>query len=149
MFKVGQKVWCLIYGQGEVLEVEGGRFEDSYPVLAKFQNNDDLRITYTTDGKFHDQGNITLFPHPVEVIKSVTKPSIDWDHVSSEYNYLAQDSNGKGYLCGKNPHCMAYAWSMESPYIRANTFTSYVAGTCDWKDSLVERPSLQKEPKAC
>ena len=139
MFKKGQKVWCLIYGQGVVAEVDGENACGRYGIIVKF--NDDLSIDYTSDGKYYVEGNITLFPHPVEVIKSVTKPTIDWDHVSPEYNYLAQDSNGKGYLCGKNPHCMAYAWSMESPYIRANTFTSYEPGTCNWKDSLVKRPN--------
>ena len=139
MFKVGQEVWCLIYGQGVITEVDSKRTEETYPVLAKFQNNDDIIISYTADGKFHNQGNITLFPYPVEVVKAVTKPSIDWSHVSSEYNYLAQDSNGDGYLCGKNPHRMSMAWSMETP-IRATAFTSYVPGTCDWRNSLVKRP---------
>ena len=146
MFKVGQKVWCLIYGQGVVTVVDDDDddecFENTYSVCVKFQNNDvHLNITYTADGKYYEAGNVTLFPYPVEIVKAVTKPSIDWSQVSPEYKYLAQDSNGKGYLCGENPHCMAFAWSMESPYIRATTFTSYVPGTCDWKDSLIERPT--------
>ena len=141
MFTTGQEVWCLIYGHGVITEVDNKRFEDTYPVLAKFQNNDDLIISYTANGKFHNQGNITLFPYPVKVVKAITKPSIDWNHVSPEYNYLAQDKNGDGYLCGKNPHRVDVIWSMETPYISATTFTSYVPGTCKWKDSLVERPN--------
>ena len=137
MFKVNQKVWCLIYGQGVVKEVGGENACRGYDIIVKF--NDDFSINYTSDGKYCVEGNVTLFPYPIEVIKSVTKPSIDWSHVSSEYNYLAQDSNGDGYLCGKNPHRMSMAWSMETP-IRATTFTSYVPGTCDWEDSLVKRP---------
>ena len=140
MFKVGQKVWCLIYGQGVVTEVADVCYSEMYPVFAKFQKDGELTINYTADGRFHNQGNIVLFPHPVEVVKSVTKPSIDWSHVSPEYNYLAQDENGDGYLCGKNPHRKNTAWTMESPYIRATTFTSYEPGGCDWKDSLVKRP---------
>ena len=147
MFKVGQKVWCLIYGQGVVTEVvddyiDEDRIEDTYSVFVKFQNHDDhLSISYTTDGRYLLEGNVTLFPYPVEIVKSVTKPSIDWSHVSPEYNYLAQDSNGQGYLCGKKPQRMDYAWDMgPSPYIRATTFTSYEPGGCDWKDSLVKRP---------
>ena len=139
MFKVGQKVWCLIYGQGVVTEIHDVCYAEMYSVFAKFQKEDELNICYTADGRFHNQGNVTLFPYPIEVIKSVTKPSIDWSHVSSEYNYLAQDSNGDGYLCGKNPHRMSMAWSMETP-IRATAFTSYVPGTCDWRNSLVKRP---------
>ena len=140
MFSTGQTVWCLIYGQGVVTDVDSKRTEETYPVFVKFQNYDELHISYTMEGKFHSQGNITLFPHPVEVIKSVTKPSIDWSHVSAEYNYLAQDANGDGYLCGKEPSHHTSAWDMESPYLSATTFTSYEPGTCDWEDSLVKRP---------
>ena len=140
MFTTGQEIWCLIYGHGVITEVDNKCFEDTYPVLAKFQNNGDLIISYTADGKFHNQGNITLFPYPVEVIKSLTKPSIDWSHVSPEYNYLAQDENGGGYLYGKQPSRRTSAWDTESPFLSATTFTSYKPGTCDWKDSLVKRP---------
>ena len=139
MFKKGQKVWCLIYGQGVVAEVDGENACGRYGIIVKF--NDELSACYTADGKYHYQGVVTLFPHPVEVVKAITKPSIDWSHVSPEYNYLAQDSSGQGYLCGKKPHRMDYAWDMgPSPYIRATTFTSYEPGACDWKDSLVKRP---------
>ena len=141
MFKKDQKVWCLIYGHGVITEVDNNRFEGTYPVLAKFQNNDDLIISYTANGKFHNQGNITLFPYPVEVIKSLTKPSIDWSHVSSEYNYLVQDSDGEGYLCGEEPSRVKSGWNAGSPNISATAFTSYDPGTCDWKDSLVKRPN--------
>ena len=139
MFNKGQKVWCLIYGQGVVTEVDDENACGRYGIIVKF--NDELSACYTADGKYHHQGVVTLFPHPVEVVKAITKPSIDWSHVSPEYNYLAQDSSGQGYLCGKKPHRMDYAWDMgPSPYIRATTFTSYEPGTCDWKDSLVQRP---------
>ena len=141
MFSKGQTVWCLIYGQGVVTDVDNERTKETHSVFVKFQNYDELHISYTMEGKFHNQGNITLFPYPVEVVKAITKPSIDWSHVSPEYNYLAQDENGEGYLCGKNPHRMGTAWSMEYPYIYADTFTSYIPGSCDWKDSLVKRPN--------
>ena len=140
MFKVNQKVWCAIYGAGVVARIRQ-EAEVDYPVVVVFnRNGDENVVSYTADGKYHEAGNVTLFPYPIEVIKSVTKPSIDWSHVSSEYNYLAQDSNGDGYLCGKNPHRMSMAWSMENP-TRATAFTSYVPGTCDWEDSLVKRPN--------
>ena len=146
MFKVGQTVWCLVYGQGVVKEVDGEKAAGSYVVIVDFNNSlsdfsNSLSVDYTSDGKYYVGGNVTLFPHPVEVVKVATKPSIDWNHVSPEYNYLAQDSNGQGYLCGKNPSRHIFAWVMNSPYTRATTFTSYVPGTCDWQDSLVKRPS--------
>ena len=139
MFKVGQKVWCAIYGAGVVAEVAGESAVGNFCIDVKFK--DGLSISYTNDGKWLEGGNITLFPYPVEIVKAITKPSIDWSHVSPEYNYLAQDANGRGYLCGKNPHRIDTAWSMESPYISASTFTSYTPGTCNWKDSLVKRPN--------
>ena len=141
MFSEGQTVWCLIYGQGVVTDVDRERTVETYSVFVKFQNNDDLIISYTMEGKFHNQGNITLFPYPVEVVKSVTKPSIDWSHVSSEYNYLIQDSDDEGYLCSEEPARVESGWDTESSYTLASTFTSYVPGTCDWEDSLVKRPN--------
>ena len=142
MFKVGQKVWCAIYGEGVVEDIQHPS-EGTYPVVARFDNTLGVSFTvsYTRDGKPYTAGNVTLFTYPVEIVKAITKPSIDWSHVSPEYNYLAQDENGQGYLCGKNPHRMNTAWCMETPYTRATTFTSYEPGTCDWKDSLVKRPN--------
>ena len=137
MFKVGQKVWCAIYGAGVVTEIQHV-IEGVSPVEVKF--NDDLTRVYTSDGKYYDDSNIVLFPYPIEITKAVTKPSIDWGHVGEYFQYLAMDSGGNGYLCGKNPHYDNTIWLMEAPYIPATAFTSYVPGTCDWKDSLVKRP---------
>ncbi len=137
MFTEGQKVWCAIYGAGVVVEIhqEGGV---KCPVEVRFNN--ERTCVYTSDGKYYDDSNIVLFPYPIEITKAVTKPSIDWSHVSAEYNYLIQDSDGEGYLFGEKPPRVKSGWLAESPYICATTFTSYVPGTCDWKDSLVERP---------
>ena len=141
MFVKDQKVWCAIYGAGVVKRIRQ-EAEVDYPVVVVFNRNDDENVvTYTADGKYHVEGNVTLFPYPVEIVEAVTKPSIDWSHVSPEYNYLAQDSNGQGYLYSENPSRHTLAWVMDRPFIRATTFTSYVPGTCDWKDSLVKRPT--------
>ena len=139
MFKVGQKVWDAMFGPGVVTRILTN--DSSFPVGVRF--DDDLGVeSFTLDGKYRTCVKQTLFPYPVVIVKAVTKPSIDWSHVSPEYNYLVQDSDDEGYLCGKNPHRMNMAWSMETP-IRATAFTSYVPGTCDWEDSLVERPQLK------
>ena len=136
MFKLNQKVWCAIYGAGVVMEIQHA--SGAYPVEVRF--NGGWACVYTADGKYHEAGNIVLFPYPVEIVKAITKPSIDWSHVSPDYNYLVQDAHGRGYLCAKKPHRENTAWSMETPYIRAATFTSYEPGACNWKDSLVKRP---------
>ena len=140
MFKVGQKVWCAIYGAGVVKRIRQ-EAEVYYTVVVVFNRNDDEKVvTYTSDGKYYVEGNVMLFPYPIEITKAVTKPSIDWGHVGEYFQYLAMDSGGNGYLCGKNPHYDNTIWLMEAPYIPATAFTSYVPGTCDWKDSLVKRP---------
>ena len=141
MFTEGQEVWCAIYGAGVVKRIrqESGV---EYPVIVLVNSNtdDESVVTYTNDGKYHKGGNVTLFSYPVEIVKAITKPSIDWDHVSSEYGYLFQDSDGEGYLCHDKPSRIESGWNVESHYICANPFTSYKSGSCDWKDSLVKRP---------
>ena len=79
MFKKGQTVWCLIYGQGVVTEVDEDyidedRIEDTYSVFVKFQNNDDhFNISYTTDGRYCLESNVTLFPYPVKIVPDIAK----------------------------------------------------------------------------
>ncbi len=72
------------------------------------------------------------------------KPSIDWDHVNSVYNYLARDRNGDGYLFTDKPEIGANYWINDCAWghsnaIEVSTHVSYAQGDCDWKDSLVER----------
>lgn len=142
MFKVNQKVWCAIYGAGVVKRIrQGGGVECPVVVLFNSIDDDESVVTYTSDGKYHRGGNATLFPYPVEIVKAVTKPSIDWSHVSSEYNYLVQDSDGEGYLLNEKPSRVEFGWNTESSYTTASSFASYVTGTCDWEDSLVKRPN--------
>ena len=137
MFKVNQKVWCAIYGAGVVTEILHAS-EGTYPVVALFK---DTRLAaYTSDGKYSVDGNVTLFPHPIEVVKSVTKPSIDWSHVSEEFHYIAMDEEGLHYLFAEKPEPVVLEWAANGRYIPAKYFASFVPGTCNWKDSLVKRP---------
>ena len=141
MFKKGQKVWCAIYGAGVVKRIRQDEGVD-YPVVVVFNRNDDENgITYTADGKYHEAGNVTLFPHPVEIVKAVTKPSIDWSHVSEGFQYLAMDEIGLHHLFAEKPERSSAEWTTHALYIYAEHFASFVPGTCDWKDSLVKRPS--------
>jgi hypothetical protein len=79
--------------------------------------------------------------------KPVTKPSIDWDQVSLGYNYLATDKDGKSYLYSTYPDASVYedmfcgtSKALGVP-VKAEIFSSFVKGNCDWLDSIVERPS--------
>ena len=147
MFTVGQEVWCLIYGQGVVTDVDSKRTEETYPVFVKFQNYDELHISYTMEGKFHNQGNITLFPYPVEVVKASIKPSIDWSQIKDEYKWLAVDVNGCAYVYENEPTSdnSAYWSSGNATYFHVNGLVSYSRGTCDWEHSLVKRPETDSK----
>ena len=138
MFQLKQKVWCVMYGAGVVTQIlnNGG----TYPLLVEFPGK---RVEgYTLDGKFRADARQTLFPHPVEIVKKVTKPSINWEHVDSRYNYLAEDYGGSVFLYEKEPFITSLWWESQGGEIaEANMFASYVKGTCDWKESLVKRPT--------
>ena len=140
MFKEGQKVWCAIYGAGVVKRIRQKDGVD-YPVVMVFNRNDDENVvTYTSDGKYHVEGNVTLFPYPVEIVKATSKPSIDWSHVSENFQYLAMDECGIHHLFVEKPERISAEWITHSLYIYADHFASFTPGTCDWKDSLVKRP---------
>lgn len=72
-----------------------------------------------------------------------TKPSIDWSHVSKEYCWMATGGGGATYLFKVKPEInfMYKKWNFVGDVVRASTFTSFIPGTCEWKDSLVERPA--------
>lgn len=136
MFKVGQKVWCAMFGEGEVTEISANSVR--YPLVVEF---DDKLECYTLDGKYCTQATQILFPHPVEIVKKVAKPSINWEHVDSKFNYLAEDANGDAFLYEKEPFSTMTAFCNGGGDVaEVFMFASYVKGTCDWKESLVKRP---------
>ena len=137
MFKVGQKVWCVMYGAGVVT---GDHSEDTnYPIEVRFGG---VLGYYTLDGKYRTYATQpTLFPYPVEIVKKITKPSINWEHVDSKFNYLAEDACGTAFLYKEEPFIASTSWGIQSgDAVEAYTFASYVKGTCSWKESLVKRP---------
>ena len=73
--------------------------------------------------------------------KAQTKPSINWNHVSDDFNWLAIDSFGNGYLFAKKPQVFTKGWSQS--YVKANSLKSFNSGNCDWIDSLVKRPGYE------
>ena len=139
MFKVGQKVWCVMFGEGVVTSVlpEGAK----YPVEVNFGGG--VYDHYTIDGRYTPNATQTLFPYPVEIVKKVAKPSINWEHVAPKFKYLAEDSGGSAFLFEEKPFIAsgASAWSVQSvEVVDAIGFASYTPGTCDWKSSLISRP---------
>lgn len=68
-----------------------------------------------------------------------TQPSIDWSHVSEEYKWMATDFNGATFLYFEEPGVYGSGWDGFT-HTDARTFASFQPGTCDWTDSLVQRP---------
>ena len=136
MFKVGQKVICKNYGEGVVSGV-CSEYQD-YPVVVEFLKGG--WEDYTADGRVCAEGNITLFPYSVEIVKAITKPSIDWSHVSEDFQWLAMDEGGLHHLFAEKPEPVVLEWAADALYIKAEHFASFTPGTCSWCDSLVKRP---------
>lgn len=138
MFRVGQKVWDVVRGEGVVVEVRANAY--TYPVIVEF--SDERKEIYTKEGvKDELNKNPSLYPYPVEVIKKVTKPSINWEHVQSRFKGLAQDPDGGHWLYEEEPIETIDGWKCtRGDCTPAEGFISLIPGTCDWKDSLVARP---------
>ena len=141
MFIENQTVWCAMFGKGVVARInpKGAKF----PVVVNFGGL--MERCYSLEGKYKQlyATQPTLFPYPIEIVKKVVKPSINWDHVHGKYNYLAADDMGNAWLYGKEPTIDDDGgyWDVELDELAlADTHASYIPGTCDWKDSLVERP---------
>lgn len=140
MFKVGQKVWCVMFGEGVVVRILTP--DNDFQVVVDF---DGKQEHYTLGGKYCSWALQVLFPYPVEIVKKVMKPSINWEHVAPEFNYLAEDSNGDAFLYEKEPFITMTAFgSRGGELAEAHMFASYVKGTCDWKDSLIKRPEVKE-----
>lgn len=75
-------------------------------------------------------------------IKTV-KPSINWDHVDTQWNFLAIDKYGDETLYTNKPHvCSANSeWSMPNGESETfnGLFASFERGKCSWEDSLISR----------
>ena len=138
MFKVGQPVWDILHGAGTVIRTDE---TSTYPVRVKFTNG--KGATYTLDGRyFEDHAIPALYPHHVEITEKITKPTVNWDHVNSRYNYLAQDESGTCWVYEHVPILIEDEWaSSRGDCTPADCLQSLVPGTCSWQDSLVERPT--------
>ena len=138
MFEFKQKVWCVMFGEGVVRNILAS--DTRFPLVVEF--NGKLEC-YTLDGKYVLNTAQALFPHPIEITKKIVKPSINWDNVHSKFNYLAQDADGSAWLYAEKPqinHSSHWSAVLGGP-AKADSHASYDPGTCDWKDSLVERPT--------
>ena len=73
-------------------------------------------------------------------VKPVSKPSINWDHVHPDYNWMATDADGEAFLYKKEPTAGHHRWEDGQHWVEACIFNSFIPGDCDWEESLVQRP---------
>ena len=135
MFEVGQRVWDVIRGEGVVVRIEANR---DFPVRVEIEG---VAFTYTISGKTSRNHKIpSLYPYPVEVVKKLVKPSINWEHVRDDYKFLAQDANGNAWLYWEKPMLGDGCWiTTRGECSEADSYASYTSGAVDWKDSLIAR----------
>lgn len=75
------------------------------------------------------------------------KPSINWEHVSDEFNWLSTDASGYSYLYDVEPKKTSYGYAATLDYTSVVAHKSFIPGTCGWKDSLFMRPVVIGEEK--
>ena len=104
MFIENQTVWCAMFGEGVVARIKPKGVK--FPVVVNFDGL--MERCYSLDGRFEQLYDTqpTLFPYPIEIVKKVTKPSIDWDHVAPKYKYLSEDSDGIAFLYDGEPYVL-------------------------------------------
>jgi len=66
-----------------------------------------------------------------------TPDTINWDHVAPEFCFMKRNDNDSPFLYTCHPN------DSKNRSVYAGHFASYRKGTCDWKDSLVIRPSFE------
>ena len=131
-----------MFGKGVVARIshKGAKF----PVVVNFDGL--IERCYSLEGKYEQlyATQPTLFPYPIEIVKKVMKPSINWEHVHSVFKYLAQDEDGSAWLYSEKPESDVNGWDVtQGECSTVHSHASYTPGTCDWEDSLVIRPSVE------
>lgn len=78
----------------------------------------------------------------------LTKPTVNWNPIHIDYNWIATDKNNKTYLYVKEPrrHDTSFNYSHNENFpMYAGGLASYRPGTCNWEDSLSCRPGHEDE----
>jgi hypothetical protein len=98
-------------------------------------------ITY--DSTVEPEFNWHIIDYRIKEVP-LTKPSINWEHVHPDFKWMATDEDNHTYLYTVCPYLDEYLWDFVGGQCTgAGYFTSFVPGTCNWEDSLVERPETE------
>lgn len=105
------------------------------PIEYRYNENDDWRTA-------HESSIDTIFNWGVYDYRvAVTKDSFDWAHVSEDMKWFARDSNQRVFFYEVEPKEGEVHWRVrEGNSFNAKLLSSLKIGTCDWRDSLQERP---------
>ena len=71
-FRVGDAVYCVLYGKGEVTYISDDK--STYPIEVQLTNGEVIR--YTLDGKYSEDFRRTLFFSEPKIEASVTRPFV-------------------------------------------------------------------------
>lgn len=110
-------------------------------VMQAYVDGEDIEFSY--DEKSWQIVEEPSFSNTVYYRIAKTPDTINWDHVSPEFKYMARNSSGFCYLFTEKPKIGESAWDESDAEIYAEHFTSYRKGTVDWKESLVFRPGCE------
>jgi len=72
--------------------------------------------------------------------EALTQPSVNWDHIADDWNAMAKDENGRIWFYAEVSGISGDAWNGSRP-VSMKALASLDPGTCDWRDSLVRRPT--------
>lgn len=84
--------------------------------------------------------------HHLDYRIAVTKPVVPWDALADWVNFVARDEDGDFYGFETRPKLETISWSTRT--LDHNIYdldaVKIDPGTCDWRESLVERPKGDK-----
>lgn len=117
---------ALLLAALEGAEIEFFDPEDDGPILSS-----------TWPLRWHEGMVYRVKPAPL------TKDTINWTQVAEGWEWMARDENGRAYFFLSKPEQRGHVWTdLKGTAVRV-TQSSYVRGTCDWKDSLLIRPGKE------
>ena len=89
-FKVGDTVYCVIFGKGKIIDIGIG----TYPLSVEFfYGNSNFTRGYTQDGKYADSGFRTLFFEEIKIPESAYKRPKWRAEKGCDYFYVMSEGN--------------------------------------------------------
>ena len=101
--------------------------------------NEDTVMSWTSTGKFLRACDI----HLQDIISEWSEPvTFDWRQVPLCCQYVAMDQSGEWFAYKDEPRVIFSVWNFDRYHIRIHPDHYPKNFTGDWKDSLMQRPSV-------